>query len=123
MSKVSSRRDAAKKRHIRLRKKVLGTPERPRLVIFKSLHNLFVQCIDDAAGNTVCSASTIDKAFPFKELKSRKNKEAMGKLAEYLLGKLKEKNIAAVRFDRNGYNYHGKLKLLADKLRESGIKL
>jgi len=123
MSKVVSRKAALEKRHIRLRKKVLGTPDRPRLVVFKSLKNIFVQCVDDTAGNTVCAASTIEKAFPNKSLKSRKNKEAMGKLAEYLLGKLKEKSIGAVRFDRNGYTFHGKLKLLADKLREGGIKL
>jgi large subunit ribosomal protein L18 len=123
MSKVMSRRSAAQKRHIRLRKKVLGTTDRPRLVVFKSLKNLFVQCIDDTAGNTLCSASTIEKTFPSKTKKSNKNKEAMGKLAIYLLGKLKEKNINAVRFDRNGYCYHGKLKLLAEKLREGGIKL
>lgn len=123
MSKVISRRTIAKKRHLRLRKKVLGTPDRPRLVVFKSLRNIFVQCVDDTAGTTVCSASTIDKTFPKKDLKSGKNKDAMNKLADYLLGILKEKNITAVRFDRNGYCYHGKLKLLADKLRKGGIKL
>jgi len=123
MSKVISRRVAAQKRHLRLRKRILGTSDRPRLVVFKSLRNIFVQCVDDTSANTVCSASTVEKAFPHKDLKSKKNKDAMSKLADFLLGKLKEKNIIAVRFDRNGYRYHGKLKLLAEKLRKGGIKL
>jgi len=122
MSKAISRKQARKKRHIRLRKKVLGTPGRPRLVVTKTLSNISVQCIDDIESRTICSASSLDKDFSGKSL-SRKNTEAMGRLADHLLGKLKEKNIAAVRFDRNGYCYHGKLKLLADKLRGGGIKL
>ena len=122
MSKVISRKQARKKRHIRLRKKVLGTPDCPRLVVTKTLSNISVQCIDDTESRTVCSASSLDKDFSGKSL-NRKNTVAMGRLADHLLGKLKSKNIAAVRFDRNGYCYHGKLKLLADKLREGGIKL
>ena len=123
MSKVVSRTTARKKRHIRCRKRVLGTTDCPRLTVIKSLSNISVQCIDDVEAKTVCSASTMDKAFPGKTLKSKKNTAATEQLAEYLLGGLREKNIMAVRFDRNGYRYHGKLKLLADKLREGGIKL
>ncbi len=123
MSKTISRRAIRKKRQIRLRRKLLGVPNRPRLIIMKSLKNLSVQCIDDTAGRTVCSASTLDKEFTGRSLKSGKNTEAMSELAGYLLEKLKEKKITAVKFDRNGFRYHGKLKLLADKLREGGIKL
>ena len=123
MSKVVSRTTARKKRHIRCRERVLGTADRPRLIVTKSLSNISVQCIDDTEAKTVCSASTMDKAFPGKNPGIRKNTAAMAQLAEYLLGRLKEKNVTAVRFDRNGYRYHGKLKLLADKLREAGIKL
>jgi large subunit ribosomal protein L18 len=123
MSKAVSKTAARRKRHVRLRKKVLGTPDRPRMVVTKSLSGIYVQCIDDTAGNTVCSASTIEKAFRGEPLKSRKNAEAMGKLAEHLLSKLKERGITSVRFDRSGYKYHGKLKQLAEKLREAGIEL
>ena len=123
MIKTISRKTARKKRHIRLRRKLLGTSDRPRLIVTKSLSNLSIQCIDDTEGKTVCSVSTLDKDFPGKSLKSKKNSEAMKQLAEHLLGKLKEKNLTTVRFDRNGYCYHGKVKLLVEKLRESGIKL
>ena len=122
MSKTISRKTTRKKRHIRLRRKLLGTSERPRLIVVKSLNNLSVQCIDDTEGKTVCSVSTIDKDFPGKSLKNKKNTEAMKQLAEHLLGKLKEKNVTTIRFDRNGYRYHGKVKLLVEKLRENGIK-
>ncbi len=123
MSKTISRKRTRKKRHIRLRRKLLGTSERPRLIVAKSLNNLSVQCIDDTEGKTVCSVSTIDKDFPGKSLKNKKNTEAMKQLAEHVLGKLKEKNVTTIRFDRNGYRYHGKVKLLVEKLRENGIKL
>jgi large subunit ribosomal protein L18 len=123
MSKSISRTTARKRRHIRCRKRLLGTADRPRLIVTKSLRNISVQCIDDTEGKTVCSASTMDKAFPGNNLEIRKNSAAMAKLAEYLLERLKEKGVTALRFDRNGYRYHGKLRLLADKLREAGIKL
>ena len=123
MSTTLSKKISRKKRHVRNRKKVLGTADRPRMVVVKSLCNIGIQCVDDSAGKTVFSASTLDKGFPGKELKSRKNTAAVEKLSQYVLEKLKEKGITMVRFDRNGYRYHGKIKLFTDKLREGGIQV
>ena len=110
-----------KRRHRRVRRKVLGTAERPRLVLFRSLKNVYAQLIDDTAGKTLASASS--QAPEVREQLSyggnRKAAEAVGEL----LGKrLREAGIAKIVFDRAGYKYHGRVKALADGVRKAGLK-
>ncbi len=121
MIKKLSRAKLRKRRHLRLRKKVLGTDERPRACVFRSCTNLYLYLFDDAQGRTICSISTLSNEFKEKNLKSSKNLHAARILAEMFAVKLKEKNIVAVVFDRNGYRYHGKVKVMADVLREQGL--
>lgn len=106
---------------MRLRKKVLGTAERPRLCVFRSCTNLYLQLVDDTRGRTVHSLSTLSKEFREKNLKSAKNMEAAKSLAGLFAEKLKEKGITTVVFDRSGYRYHGKVKVMAEVLREQGL--
>lgn len=116
-----SKRASRDRRHQRVRKKVYGTPEGPRLNVFRSLKHIYAQIIDDSAGNTLVSASSIDK-----ELKGRLNgggniqaaKEVGVLIAKRAIGK----GIKRVVFDRAGYLYHGRVKTLAEAARESGLE-
>jgi large subunit ribosomal protein L18 len=118
---MSLNKEAARKRRkIRIRKKVNGTAERPRLVIFRSNAHLYVQLVDDVAGNTVAAASTLALNRAGGALKS--NKDSAVKVGQEIARLAKEKNIEAVVFDRNGYIYHGRIKALADGAREAGLK-
>ena len=106
------------RRHKRVRNKISGTPERPRLCVFKSNSNITVQIIDDVAGNTLCSASTLDK-----EVKEKHANNVAAKAGGPLIAKrATEKNIKDVVFDRGGYIYHGIVKELAEAAREGGLK-
>ena len=108
------------KRHIRLR--LTGTPERPRLTIFRSLKHVYAQIVDDVSGKTILSVSDVSKEMKeqFKELKGQMARgKQVGKLAAQ---KAVEKNITQVVFDRNGYLYHGVVKAMADGAREGGLK-
>ena len=109
------------KRHGRIRKKMLGTAERPRLCVHRSLKNLYVQAIDDIASRTLCSFSTQDKNLIKKLAKASKTEKAKG-LGQFFAVQLKEKGIQKIAFDRGGYKYHGRVKALADSLREAGIQ-
>ena len=106
----------------RIRKRIIGTPERPRLVIFRSLNNVYAQLVDDTSGNTISSVSSIVKMVKTdlgeKASKTDKSKMIGKKIAE----KAAEKGIKKVVFDRRGYKYHGKVKALADGVRSEGIK-
>jgi large subunit ribosomal protein L18 len=102
----------------RIREKVQGTAERPRVHVFKSNTYLYTQVINDAAGTVLLAASTLEKAF--KE--NGKNKTASGLLGELLAQRLKAKNIERVVFDRGTYPYHGRIKTLADAMRKAGIQ-
>jgi large subunit ribosomal protein L18 len=104
-------------RKLHVRKTLSGTPEKPRMTVFKSNKYLYVQVIDDVAGNTLASASSIEETL--KGLK--RNLDGASKLGEEIGKRLKEKNVAAVVFDRNGYKYHGIVKAIADGARKSGI--
>jgi len=106
------------RRHKRVRTKISGTAERPRLCVFRSNSNLYVQVIDDAAGNTLVSASTLDKEVKTKHA----NKEAAKEVGTLIAKKAIEKNITEVVFDRGGYIYHGVVKELAEAAREGGLK-
>lgn len=108
-------------RQIRVRKKVLGTPERPRLNVYRSTSNIYAQVIDDVNGNTLVSASSLDKELQ-GQFNNGSNKEA-AKIVGQLVGKKAlEKGIDTVVFDRAGYLYHGRVKELADAAREAGLK-
>jgi large subunit ribosomal protein L18 len=105
----------------RIRERVQGTPERPRLHVFKSNAYIYAQVIDDRAGAVLLTASTLEKDFRAKA-KSTKNKEACGLLGEMLGRRLKESKIAKVVFDRGTHPYHGRIKVLAEAIRKEGIQ-
>jgi large subunit ribosomal protein L18 len=109
------------RRHARIRKKIFGTKEKPRLSVYKSLKNLFVQLIDDQNHSSLLTVSTIDKELKDK-IKHGGNVKAAELLGELLARKAKEKNIEKVVFDRGGYLYHGRIKVLAEVLRKGGLK-
>jgi large subunit ribosomal protein L18 len=121
MINTATRATLRKKRHLRLRRKVLGTKERPRVTVFRSCAHLYLQLVDDMEGSTLCSASTLGKEFREKNLKGSKNVEAARVLAEIFVERLKERNVKTVVFDRSGYRYHGKVKAMADVLRKQGL--
>lgn len=104
------------KKKARIRKKVLGSSERPRLCIFRSARHIYAQVIDDASGNTIVSASTLD----VDGLKNA-NKDTATAIGKEIAKRAQAKNIKAVVFDRNGYLYHGRVKALAEGAREAGL--
>ena len=106
------------KRHARVRGKISGTPERPRLCVFRSESNIYAQIIDDVAGNTLCSASTVEKEFDG----NGGNVEAAKKIGLKVAERALAKGIENVVFDRGGYLYHGRVQALADGAREGGLK-
>jgi len=108
-------------RHRRLRTKVFGTPDRPRMAVYKSLNNIYVQFIDDLAGHTIASVSTLEKHVN-TELQSRTNIEAATRVGKAAAEKAKAKGITNVIFDRGGHKYHGRIKALADSAREAGLQ-
>ena len=109
------------KRHERVRRKVYGTADKPRLNVYRSLNHIYAQLIDDNNGNTLVAASSLDKEISEK-VESISNKET-AKLVGELVGKRAlEKGIEEVIFDRGGYIYHGRVKELADGAREAGLK-
>ena len=117
MVKKTDRKMERTRRHLRVRRKISGTAERPRLCVYRSNTNLYVQVIDDVAGNTLVSASTLDK-----DVKTKKaNKEAAKELGTLIAKKALDKKIDTVVFDRSGYIYHGVVKELAEAAREGGL--
>jgi len=116
-----SRRDARERRHERLRKRVIGTPERPRLNVYRSLHHIHAQIIDDSAGHTLVAASTVEPELRAK-LGSTGNKDAAKEIGLIVAQRAKEKGITKVVFDRGGYIYHGRIASLAEGAREGGLE-
>lgn len=107
---------------IRIRKKISGTPEKPRLSVYRSLNNIYGQVIDDSTGKTLASASSLSKEIA-EDIKSAKGKTARSKLVGKLIAqKAVEQSISNVVFDRNGFKYHGRIKAFADGAREGGLK-
>lgn len=106
------------RRHLRVRKKISGTTECPRLCVYRSNKNLFVQVVDDVNGNTICQASTLDKEVKTKHA----NKEAAKEVGALIAKRALEKNIKSVVYDRGGYIYHGVVKELAEAAREAGLQ-
>ncbi len=105
-------------RHRRVRGKIQGTAQRPRLNVFRSTNNIYAQLIDDVKGVTLAAASTLDKEFNG----NGGNKEAARKVGELIAKRAAEKGITAVVFDRGGYIFHGRVKELAEGAREGGLK-
>jgi len=105
------------KRHQRVRGKISGTAERPRLSVFRSEKNIYAQIIDDVAGNTLVAASSVEKDFG-----PGSNKEAARKVGKLVAERALAKGIEEVVFDRGGYIYHGRVKELAEGAREGGLK-
>ena len=116
ISKVD-RKMERERRHARVRRKISGTAERPRLCVYRSNTNLYVQIIDDVAANTLVSASTLDKEVKTKHA----NKEAAKEVGALIAKRALEKNIKDVVFDRGGYIYHGVVKELAEAARNGGL--
>jgi len=112
------RNKARQKRHTRVRGKISGTAECPRLNVFRSLNHIYAQLIDDVSGKTLASVSTVEKDF--KEYGG--NKAAAREVGKLLAKRAAEKNITEVVFDRGGYVYHGRVQELAEGAREGGLK-
>jgi large subunit ribosomal protein L18 len=109
------------RKHDRVRKKIEGTTERPRLNVFRSLNHIYAQVIDDSTGNTLVAASTLDEALKGK-LNSGGNKTAAKEVGKLIAQKAIDKGIKLVVFDRGGYLYHGRIKELAEGAREAGLE-
>lgn len=118
LKKLNDKQRKRLHRKVHIRKSVYGTAERPRMTVFRSGRNLYVQVINDDEGNTLASISTLEKDF----VALRANVDGATKLGEALGARLKDKNITKVVFDRNGYLYHGVVKALADATRKTGIE-
>lgn len=109
------------KRHLRIRKKIKGTPERPRLAVFKSEKHIYAQIIDDTKGHTLVAASTLDKELRGKLVKTY-NVEAAREVGKLIAQRALGLGIKKVVFDRGGFKYHGRIKALADAAREAGLE-
>ncbi len=119
--KETDTREARIKRHLRVRRKVEGNGDRPRLCVFRSLNHIYAQVIDDVKGHTLVAASTLDAEI--KDDSKGKNKTSRAEMVGELLAKrAKDKKIKQVAFDRGGYKYHGRVKALAEAARKGGLK-
>jgi large subunit ribosomal protein L18 len=116
-TKVESR----EKRKLSIRRRVNGTPERPRMSVFRSLKHIYVQVVDDVAHKTLVATSTLDEVVK-GELSGLKKKDRAKKVGAAIARRCLEKGIAQVVFDRNGFFYHGRVQSLADGAREAGLK-
>jgi large subunit ribosomal protein L18 len=118
--RTAAKTRARVRRHLRVRKKVAGTPSRPRLVVNRSTKHMFVQIVDDTVGRTLASASTLDETVRSAE----GDKTAKAKLVGALIAeRARDAGVSAVVFDRGGYQYHGRVAALADSAREAGLTL
>lgn len=119
--RVKRKRHRRKRAHMRLRNRIHGTAERPRLAVFKSLKHVYAQLIDDFKGETLASASSLDPAVREEMETEGATVEAAKLIGKTVAERAKEKGIERVVFDRGGYIYHGKVKALADAARENGL--
>jgi large subunit ribosomal protein L18 len=118
---VKSRSTARERRHGRVRARIFGTPQRPRLNVFRSLQGVYAQIIDDVAGSTLVSASSVDHELREK-MKGLKKSEQAKLIGQTVAERARGKGITTVVFDRGGYRYIGRVKALADGAREGGLK-
>jgi len=114
----ATRQQARNRRHIRVRKRVRGTAERPRLAVYRSNRYIYAQVIDDTKGHTLAAASSQEPELRGGTL----NVDTAAKVGELLAQRAKEAEVSAVIFDRGGYKYHGRIKALADAAREAGLE-
>ena len=121
MVNKESRQKIREKKHYRLRNHISGTAERPRLAVFRSNNHMYAQIIDDTVGNTLVSASTLEKDVK-AELEKTNNVDAAAYLGTVIAKRAIEKGIDTVVFDRGGFIYQGKIEALADAAREAGLK-
>jgi large subunit ribosomal protein L18 len=121
MGKKRTRAEARKRRHIRVRRKVSGTADRPRLNVYRSLNEIYAQVIDDIKGHTLVSASSIDNELK-KKFKGKTKREQAKLVGQAVADRAKEKGIKDVVFDRGGYKYIGRVAALADGARENGLQ-
>ncbi len=121
MNKQKEKRFKRIRRHRRLRNTVQGTPDRPRLAVFRSLRHIYAQVIDDTAGHTLAAASTLDDELG-ESLESTSNCEAAQAVGKRVAEKAIAHGLRTVVFDRGGYKYHGRVKALAEAAREAGLK-
>ena len=119
--KKASKNLTRQTRHKRVRGKVVGTPQRPRLNVYRSLTNIYAQIIDDAAGKTIAAASSLDKEIK-SQLDVTGNQAAAKLVGELVAKRALENGVETVTFDRGGYIYHGRVKALAEGAREAGLK-
>ena len=119
--KINTKADRRERIHLRQRKRIMGTKERPRLSVFRSVAHIYAQIIDDAKGSTLTTACTLD-ADAKKEAKSGGNVAAAKAVGKLVAERAKAKGIQSVLFDRGGYLYHGRVKALAEAAREAGLK-
>ncbi|HKM17999.1 MAG TPA: 50S ribosomal protein L18 [Limnochordia bacterium] len=115
------RHEARKRRHLRMRKEVIGTPERPRLSVYRSLNHMYAQIIDDTEGKTLVAASSVEPELRNK-LSNTKNKVAAKEVGLLIAKRALEKGITKVVYDRGGNIYHGRIAALADGAREGGLE-
>ena len=121
MVSKESRQKSREKKHLRIRNRFSGTAERPRLAVFRSNNHMYAQVIDDVAGKTIVSASTLEKDIK-SALKATDNIDAAAYIGDVVAKRAMEKGIKAVVFDRGGYIYHGKVAALADAARKAGLE-
>jgi large subunit ribosomal protein L18 len=121
MDKAKAKRLARQRRHARVRRRVSGTPDRPRLCVFRSLRHIQVQIIDDTSGHTLVAASTLDSGV--RSQFNGKDKSAQAAIVgEVIAKRALEAGITQIVFDRGGYKYHGRVKSLADAARKAGLE-
>ncbi|MBV9717853.1 MAG: 50S ribosomal protein L18 [Candidatus Eremiobacteraeota bacterium] len=118
---MAAKAEARRDRHSRLRKKISGTQERPRLYVRRSLHHLYALLVDDTRGHTLAAVSTVEKSVG-GELGSKTNLDAAKAVGSAIAAKAKAAGISLVVFDRGGYKYHGRVRALADAAREAGLE-
>jgi large subunit ribosomal protein L18 len=121
MVNKESRVEIRRKKHLKIRNRFTGTPERPRLAVYRSNNHMYAQIIDDTVGNTLVAASTLEKDVK-AELKKTNDVAAAAYLGTVIAKKALEKGIKAVVFDRGGFIYQGKIQALADAAREAGLE-
>ncbi len=118
---IINTQNARKRRHTKVRDKVSGTPQKPRLCVFRSLHHIYAQVIDDIAGNTLAAASSRDVEIS-QNVNGKKKAEASDIVGTLIAQRALESGIKKVVFDRGGYQYHGRVKSLADAARKAGLE-
>jgi large subunit ribosomal protein L18 len=121
MQKTKTPRAARVRRHIRLRKKIAGTAEKPRLAVFRSLSHIYAQVIDDRRGHTIVAASDLDKDLAAR-VSGKKKVEVAAMVGDLVARRAKEKGVSQVVFDRGGYPFHGRVKALAEAARGAGLE-